>query len=153
MCDTVYTDIRNMSASMMEVGEELKVALDKWTENRRCWVTDKVCRRVRRIRHANKEYRKMRRECGVNDERTESAKSDYFEEKEETKKIVSSALHTHNKEVMLKVGNNGKKVSYNHMHFLMVRGKQKKDESINIKDENGLFITDENVIVFEVEKL
>ena len=152
MCDTVYTDIRNMSASMMEVGEELKVALDKWTENRRCWVTEEVCRRVRRIRHANKEYRKMRRECGVNDERTESAKSDYFEEKEETKKIVSSALHTHNKEVMWKVGNNGKKVSYNHMNFLMVRGKQKKDESINIKDENGLFITDENVIVFEVEK-
>ena len=31
----------------------------------------------------------MRRVCGVNDERTESAKAYYFKEKEETKKIVS----------------------------------------------------------------
>ena len=37
------------------------------------------------------------------------------------------------------------------MKFIMVRVKQKKGESIKIKDENGLFITDEDGIVFEVE--
>ena len=50
---------------MIEIGGELKVALDKWTENRRGWVTDEVCRSVRRSRHANKEYRKMRKVCSV----------------------------------------------------------------------------------------
>ena len=65
------TDLGSMSASMMELGEELKETLDKWTENRKGWVTDEVCRSVRRRRHDNKEYRKMRRVCGVNDERTE----------------------------------------------------------------------------------
>ena len=69
-----------------------------------------------------------------------------------TEKIVSSALHAHNKEVMRKLGNNGTKELYNHMKFLMVRGKQKKDESIKIKNDNGMLITDEDGIVFVVEK-
>ena len=99
MCDRVHTDLGSMSASMMEV--------DKCTENRRGWVTDEVCRSVRRRRHANKEFRKMRGVCGVNDERTESAKAGNFKEKEE--KIVSSALHAHNNEVMRKLVKNGKK--------------------------------------------
>ena len=47
--------------------------------------------------------------CGVNDERTESYEADYFKEKEETKKIVSSTLHAHNKEVMRTFGKTGKK--------------------------------------------
>ena len=47
MCDkSTY----RFSASMMEVGEELKVVLDRWTENRRGWVTNEVCRSVRRRR-------------------------------------------------------------------------------------------------------
>ena len=37
------------------------------------------------------------------------------------------------------------------MKFIMVRGKQKKYESIKIKDENGLFITDEDGIVFKLK--
>ena len=60
---------------------------------------DDVCRSVRHRRHANKKYMKMRRVCGVNDERTKSAKTDYFKEKEET-------IHAHNKGVMRKLGNN-----------------------------------------------
>ena len=32
MCDRVHIDLWNMSASMVDVGEELKVTLDKWTE-------------------------------------------------------------------------------------------------------------------------
>ena len=70
MCDRVHTDLGSMSAAMVEVGEELKVTLDKWTENRRGWVTDEVCISVRRRIHANKEYMKMRIMCGVNDKRT-----------------------------------------------------------------------------------
>ena len=53
----------------------------------------------------------------------------------------------------MKLGKYGKKELYNHIKFRMVRGNQKKDESIKIKDENGLFITDEDGIVFEFEKL
>ena len=55
MCDRLHADLGSLSASMMEVVEELKVPLDKWTENRRGWVTEEVCRSVRRRRHANKE--------------------------------------------------------------------------------------------------
>ena len=78
---------------LIEVGEELKVVLERWTENRRDWVSDEVCSSVKQRRHANKEYMKMRRVCGMNDKRTEKAKEYYFKEKEEAKKIVSSALH------------------------------------------------------------
>ena len=36
---------------------------------------------MKRRRQANKEYMKMRRVCGVNDERTEKDKENYFNEK------------------------------------------------------------------------
>ena len=39
---------------------------------------------MKRRRHAIK-YRKIRRVCGVNDERTEKAKEYYFKEKEEAR--------------------------------------------------------------------
>ena len=39
---------------MIELGEELKVALDRWTENRRGWMSDKVRRSVRRRREERK---------------------------------------------------------------------------------------------------
>ena len=55
-------------------------------------MTDEVCRSVRLRINANK-YRRMRRVCGVNNERTESAKADYFKEKEETKDYCI-AFHT-----------------------------------------------------------
>ena len=55
MCDIVHPDLGSMSAAMVEVGEELKVTLDKWTENRRGWVTDEVSISVRCRRHANKD--------------------------------------------------------------------------------------------------
>ena len=86
MCDRVHTDLVSLSMSMIEVGEELKVVLERWTENRRCWVSEEVCCSVERRIHANKEYRKMRRVYGVNDERTEKAKEYYFKEKKTAKK-------------------------------------------------------------------
>ena len=45
----------------------------------------------------------------MNDGRPEKAKEYYFKEKGEAKKIVSSALHTHNKVVMSKIGKTGRK--------------------------------------------
>ena len=71
MCDRVHTGLASLSTSMIEVGEELNVVLERWTENRRGWVSDEVCSSVQQRRHANKKYRKMRIVCGVNDERTE----------------------------------------------------------------------------------
>ena len=35
MCGRVHTDLVSLSTSMLEVGEELKVVLERWTENRR----------------------------------------------------------------------------------------------------------------------
>ena len=69
----------------------------------------------------------MIRVCGVNDERTEKATDYHFKEKEEVKKIVSSALHVHNKVVISKIGKNVRKELYNHLKFLMLRGKQGND--------------------------
>ena len=35
MCDRVHTDLVSLSTSMIEVGEEMKVVLERWNENRR----------------------------------------------------------------------------------------------------------------------
>ena len=35
MCDRVHTDLVSLSMSIIEVGEELKVVLERWTKNRR----------------------------------------------------------------------------------------------------------------------
>ena len=91
MCDRVHSDLVSLSASMIEVGEELKVVLERWTENRRGWMSEEVCSSVKRREKPNKEYRKMRRVYGVNDERTEKAEEYYLKEKEEVNKIVSFA--------------------------------------------------------------
>ena len=152
MCNRVHNDLVSLSTSMIEVGEELKLVLERWTENRRGWVSEEVCSNVKRGRQPNKEYRKMRRVYGMNDERTEKDKDYYFKEKEEAKKIVSSALHAHNKVVMSKIFKNGRKELYNHLKFLMLRGKQRKDVSIKLRSENGLFITEEDGIIFEGER-
>ena len=45
----------------------------------------------------------MRIVCGVNDGKTEKDKEYYFKEKEEAKKLVRSALHADNREVMSKL--------------------------------------------------
>ena len=77
------------------------MTLDRWSENRRGWVSDEVCRTMERIIQAYTEYRKIWGVSCVNDERkrTERAKADYFKRI----KIVRSALHAHNKEVMNKL--------------------------------------------------
>ena len=39
---------------------------------------------------------------------------------------MSSALHAHNKEVMRKLGHNGKKELYNHMKFLINKDQRRE---------------------------
>ena len=63
---------------MIEVGEKLKIVLERWIENRRGRVSDEVCSSIKRRRQENKEYRKIIRVCGVNDEKTERDKEYYF---------------------------------------------------------------------------
>ena len=89
MCDRVHTDLVSLSTSMIEMGEELKVVLERWTENRRGWVSDEVWSSLKRRRQTNMEYRKMRRVCGVNDERREKTKEYYFKEKEDSEFCIA----------------------------------------------------------------
>ena len=53
---------------------------------------------------------------------------------------------------MSKIGKNGRKELYNHLKFIMLRGKQSKDASFKHRSETGLFITEEDGIIFEVER-
>ena len=77
----VHAELVGLSVSMVDVGEELNVSLDMWTENRGALVTNKVCNNVKRRKQENKEYIKMRRVCGENDQRTERANIYYFKKK------------------------------------------------------------------------
>ena len=61
---------------------------------------------------------------------------------------MSSALHAHNKLVMSMIGKNVRKELYNHLKFLMLRGKQRKNASIKLRSETGLFITEEDGVIF-----
>ena len=62
---------------------------------------------------------------------------------------MSSALHGHNKEMMIKIGKNERKELYNHLKFLMLRGEQRNGESIKLRTETGLFVTEEDSVVLE----
>ena len=73
--------------------------------------------------------------------------SGILKRKKRPNKIMSSALHTH-KEMVSKLGKNGKKELYNRIKFIMFKDEQRKGASIKLKSENGLFVTDENDIVF-----
>ena len=127
------------------------MVLERCTGNRRGWGSEEVCSSVKRRRRANNEYRKMRSVYGVNNHRTEKDKEYYyFKETEETKKILSSTLHAHNKVVM--IGKNERKELYNHLKCIMLRGKQRKVASIKLRSETGLFITEENDVLFEVQR-
>ena len=65
-----YKDLSSMSVIMTQTGVELNEAMEKWCENRSGWINDrvKVCIAQRKV--VNKNYRRMRKICGVDDERT-----------------------------------------------------------------------------------
>ena len=74
MEDRAHTDLVGFSVSMVDKGEELDIPLDRWIENRSCWVTDKVYRNVKERRQENKEYIKKMVVIGVTDAKTEITK-------------------------------------------------------------------------------
>ena len=55
---------------MTQVGVELNGETEKYCGNRRGWVSDRVKGCIAQRRSANKNYRCMRKICGVDDERT-----------------------------------------------------------------------------------
>ena len=80
----------------------------------------------------NREYRKMRRLYGVNDERTQMAKIGYLQIKDYTQRLVCRTLHEHNVMVIQKLKEDGsKKRMFNHIKRLMRKQKQ-KDTSVKI---------------------
>ena len=95
-----YEDLSSMSVEMTQVGVELNEETKKGCENRRGWVSDRVKGCIAKRRSANKNYRFMRKVCGVDDERTKRAKEVYWRKKEEASQEVGRALHVHNEMVM-----------------------------------------------------
>ena len=57
----------SISAAMTQVGIELNVETDKWCENRRGWVNDTLKLCMAQKRNTNKNYRRMRKTCAVDD--------------------------------------------------------------------------------------
>ena len=72
-----YKDLSSMSVAMTQVDVELNEETYKWCENRHGWVSDRVKGCIAQRRSANKNYRCMRKICGVDDERTKRAKDVY----------------------------------------------------------------------------
>ena len=58
-------------------------------------------------RRKKREYRKMRRLYGVNDERTQMAKISYLQMKDYTQRLICRALYEHNGMVMQKLKEDG----------------------------------------------
>ena len=74
-----------------------------WEQN---WLVECIDQR----RSANKNYRQMRKICGVDDVRTKHMKDTYLRKKGEAKQEVGMALHLHNEMLMKKsceCGNKG----------------------------------------------
>ena len=103
----------------------------KWCEIRRGWVSDRVKRRIAQRRSANKDYRCMRKICGVDDERTKKANDVYWRKKEEASQEVGRALHVHNEMVMKEICKGGNKIGlYGHMKMFIEKGKEVNDSNV-----------------------
>ena len=90
------------------------------------------------IEEEKREYRKMRRLYGVNDERTQMAKISYLQMKDYTQRLICRTLHEHNGMVMQKLKEDGsKKRMFNHIKRLM-RKQEQKDTSIKILNGSGI---------------
>ena len=99
----------------------------------------------------NWEYRNMRRLYGVNDERTQMAKTRYLQMNDDTQRLSCRTLHEHNGMVMQKLKEDGsKKMMFNHIKGLM-RKQEQKDTSIKILNGSGITVDDEQEVVKELE--
>ena len=136
-----------MSVAMTQVGVELNEETKKWCENRCGWVSDRVKGCIAQRRSANKNYRCMRKVCGVDDERTERAKDVYWRKKEEASQEVGRALHVHNEMVMEEICKGGNKSGlYGHMRMLIEKGKEANDSNVQLMNEEGETIADEEKV-------
>ena len=72
---------------MTQVGVELNEKIDKWCENRSGWLNDRVKGCISQRINANKDYRRMRKICGVDDERTKRVKDLYWRKKQARKLV------------------------------------------------------------------
>ena len=142
-----YKDLSSMSVAMTQVGVELNEETKKWCENRRGWVSDRVKGCIAQRRSANKNYRCMRKVCGVDDERTERAKDVYLRKKEEASQEVGRALHVHTEMVMEEICKGGNKSGlYGHMKMLIEKGKEANDSNVQLMNEEGETIADEEKV-------
>ena len=142
-----YEDLSSMSVEMTQVGVELNEETKKWCENRRGWVSDRVKGCIAPRRSANKNYRFMRKVCGVDDERIKRAKEVYWRKKEEASQEVGRALHVHNEMVMKEICKGGNKSRlYGHMKMLIEKGKEADDSNVQLMNEEGETIADEEKV-------
>ena len=133
-----YEDLSSMSVEMTQVGVELNEETKTWCENRRGWVSDRVKGCIAQRRSVNKNYRFMRKVCGVDDERTKRAKEVYWRKKEEASQEVGRALHVHNEMVMKEICKGGNKSGlYGHMKMLIEKGKEADDSNVQLMNEEG----------------
>ena len=104
-----YEDLSSMNIEMTQVGDELNEEMDRWCENRSGWVNNRVKECIDQRRSAIKNYRHMRKICGVDDVRTKHMKDMYMRKKEEARQKVGMALYLHNEMVIKKICEGGNK--------------------------------------------
>ena len=130
---------------MTQVGVELNAEIiNKWCENKSDWVNDRVKGCIAQRRSANKNYRPMRKICGVDDERTKRVKDLYWRRKEEASQEVGRVLHVHNEMVMKEICKGWNKSGlYGHMKMLIEKG---KETNVKLMNEEGETIADEKKV-------
>ena len=102
---------------------------------------------------ANKNYRCMRKVCGVDDERTKRAKEVYWRKKEEASQEVGRILHVQNAMVMKEICKGGNKSGlYGHMKMIIEKGKEANDNNVQLMNEEGETIADEKKVNDIIEK-
>ena len=81
-----FENMSEMNGMMAKEGCEIEKD-ENWQEDRR-WTTDDVRASIKGIKENNREYRKMRRIYGVNDDRTQLAKISYMQKKEYIQRLI-----------------------------------------------------------------
>ena len=139
-----YEDLSSMNMEMTQVGDELNEEMDRWCENRSGLVNDRLKECIDQRRRANKNYRHMRKICGVDDVRTKHMKDMCMRKKEEARQEVGMALHLHNEMVMKKICEGGNKSGlYDHLKMLIRKGKEKNYSKVKLVNEDGETVNDE----------
>ena len=131
-----YKDVSSMNMDIKKVDDELNKEMDKWCDNRSGWVDDRVKECIDQRRSANKNYRHMRKICGIDDVRTKHMKYIYMKKKEEARQEVGMALHLHNEMVMKKICEGGNKNGlYDHFKMLIRKLKGKNDSKVELVND------------------